>query len=187
MIKVLKDFLTHKEISILNEWTDQNHDQNFFQDAEMDIYYPKTRFTTRIVNTNEESISAVVEYPEEAYQIQKRIQQYFNLNNILYPPTFRNGIVNGIGFQNGSICKHSDPMYYENTITVHCNFITQKPVAGGVTIIEDHEYDIEEGDMLMYAVSELNHEVTPIVGTKPRILWCYGFCLNLEKAKEIFK
>ena len=179
MIKIFKNFLSLEECDELNTWTINNYSQPYFTDPNMDSYHKGTRFTTRGENK-------VINYPDKVYQIQDKIQSLLNIQNPLYPTAFYNGIVNGFGLEHGGIFEHRDPIYYPETITVHCNFLTQKSIDGGVTIIEGTEYDIDEGDMLMYAVSEIDHKVTEIIGEKLRILWCYGFCLNSKKVKEIF-
>ena len=126
-------------------------------------------------------------YPKESFDIQNRLIETLNLKNPIYPPPFYRGIVNGIGFENGSIFLHKDPIYFNNTFTLHCNFITKKSTAGGNTIINKKEYSIEERDALVYVVSHQEHEVTKIVGNVPRILWCYGFCINEDELKNIFE
>ena len=78
-----------------------------------------------------------IEYPKVAYNIQDRIRAKFNLWNQDHPPSFVDGIVNGIGIRDGYIFKHIDPIYIPGTHTVHCNIISQKPDSGGVTIIEE--------------------------------------------------
>jgi hypothetical protein len=179
VIRIVKNFLSLGECDELNTWTINHYSQPYFTDPNMDSYHKGTRFTTRGKNK-------VINYPDKAYKIQDRIESLLNIQNPLYPRQFYNGIINGVGLEHGSIFKHKDPVYYPGTITVHCNFLTQKPIGGGVTIIGEIEYDINEGDMLMYAVSEIHHEVTAIIGEKIRIIWCYGFCLSPDKVREIF-
>ena len=102
------------------------------------------------------------------------------------PQSFYDGIVNGIGFSPGLIEEHIDPIYYEGTNTLHCNVITQNCISGGVTIIEDAPFPVEEGDLLMYVVSKHQHRVTNIEGDRKRILWVFGFCIDDDKLEEIF-
>ena len=83
-----------------------------------------------------------------------------NLWNQDHPPSFVDGIVNGIGVRDGYIKEHIDPIYFPGTHTLHCNVISQKSDHGGVTIIGGEEYDIDVGDLLCYVVSDVNHEVT---------------------------
>ena len=183
MIKILKNFISIDEVNILNSWCLENYTKKFFKDPHMDLRYPRTRLTTRgsgLENYN-------IHYPKESYNVQDRLIKTLNLKNPLFPPPFYNGIVNGIGFENGSIFSHQDPVYYKNTFTLHCNFITKKSFGGGVTIINGREYDIDQTDALIFIVSHQKHEVTKITGNKPRILWCYGFCISQEEMYNIFK
>jgi hypothetical protein len=188
MIRVIKNFLEKDEIEVLNSWCLNNYDQDFFIDAKMDPYYQGTRLTTRRVGKfNFESNSEErVQYPQEVFFIQKRLIKLLGLRIIRFPIQFRHGIVNGIGFENGSICSHVDPIYYPNTYTVHCNILTQKPIDGGIPVINGVKYDTNVGDVLIYTVSHLGHEVTQIIGKIPRILWSYGFCVIDEDIKNIF-
>ena len=188
-VKVIKNFVRRDELNILNIWTLQNFVDNpqWYTDAGMDLYKNKTRFTTRLANDVAHIKNGVyIDYPKTSYGIQNRIVDFFRLQSCKKPPSFVDGIVNGIGFDGGSICSHIDPIYFDDTHTLHCNVISQKSDIGGVTIIENVEYDIDEGDLLCYIVSKHYHEVTPTVGNKNRILWVFGFCITDEKIKEIF-
>jgi len=135
MIKIIKNFLEENEIKVLNDWSLNNYHKSFFTDPGMDINYPRTRLTTRIhgnlVYKGPENDKEKVEYPQEAFNIQKRIIETLRLKNALFPNQFRHGIVTGIGFEFGSISLHQDPIYLPNTYTVHCNFLTQKPIVEG--------------------------------------------------------
>ena len=153
----------------------------------MDEYLEETRFTTRLKNEiDHEKENIKIDYPDSAYQIQEKIIKEFKLQNVKTPPSFVDGIVNGIGFEGGSICDHIDPIYYDDTHTLHCNIISQKSISGGITIIENVHYDIDEGDLLCYIVSNHRHKVTKTFGNKLRILWVFGFCVDDIKLNEIF-
>jgi len=189
MIRIIKNFLEESETKVLNNWCLNNYNKSFFTDPGMDIDHPGTRLTTRIhagLPYSSENDKEKIGYPQEAFNIQKRIITTLQLKKPLFPRRYRHGIVNGIGFEFGSICSHVDPIYLPNTYTVHCNFLTQKSIGGGVTIINGKEYDIDVGDALIYTVSHLKHEVTQVIGKIPRILWCYGFCVTDEDIKNIF-
>lgn len=188
-VKVIKKFISNQEIDLLNLWSINNFEKNRHQyhDPHMDDYHEETRFTTRLGNSEDHSKKEYqINYPQVAFDIQDRIIDLFRMDGVKTPPSYFNGIVNGIGFENGSICKHVDPTYYEGTETMHCNIITQKAESGGVTIIENVEYDIDEGDLLCYIVSKQYHEVTQTTGKRNRILWVFGFCINQEKINHIF-
>tara|TARA_A200000159_G_scaffold33660_1_gene30281 strand:+ start:9086 stop:9670 length:585 start_codon:yes stop_codon:yes gene_type:complete len=188
-VRVIKNFALKEEIDALNKWSLKNLKENpdQYMDANMDYDDPGSRVTTRLKNEDDHVDENVfINYPKVAYNIQDRIRAKFELWNQDHPPSFVDGIVNGIGVRDGYICKHIDPVYIPNTHTVHCNIISQKPDSGGVTIIEGKEYDIDPGDLLCYAVSEVYHEVTMTRGSTNRIIWVFGFCVSSIKMEEMF-
>lgn len=185
--QVVKNFLFEEEIPVLNEWTINNWKNPYFKDAGMDENNPFSRFTTRMETFEIAKESGfIIDYPKVCYNIQDRIKNFFGLHDCPTPNSFYNGIVNGIGFSPGLIEEHIDPVYVPGTNTLHCNIITRNSFSGGVTIIEGKEFPVEEGDLLMYIVSKHNHRVTNIEGSRERILWVFGFCIDDHKLEEIF-
>ena len=188
-VRVIKNFASKKEIDALNQWSLKNYKENphYYDSANMDYDDPGSRVTTRLNNSvNHIEEDRFIDYPQTAYNIQNRIRAKFELWNQEHPPSFIDGIVNGIGVRDGYICKHIDPVYIPGTHTVHCNIISQKSDSGGITFIEDKEYDVDPGDLLCYAVSEAYHEVTITRGSTNRIIWVYGFCVSPLKLEEMF-
>jgi hypothetical protein len=185
--KIIKNFLFEDEIQKLNNWTLDNCNNFYFQDAKMDPFHSGTRFSTRMENdVTFKDLEFIINYPKECYNIRERIQNFFNLHDFKSPPSFYNGIVNGIGFSPGIIENHIDPIYFEGTETLHCNIITQNSISGGITYINNQKYLVNPGDLLMYVVSKHYHYVTEIQGNLPRILWVFGFCIDNEKITQIF-
>lgn len=184
---IIRKFCSESERKVLNEWTYNHHKEPYFHDANMDLYNIGTRLTTRFFDQDEyDQYSHRFNYPREAYDVRQRIIEYFSLYQYPHPQTFKDGIVTGIGFKEGSICDHIDPMYYDGFHTLHCNIITQNAEKGGVTIIEGFEHKVNDGDLLCYVVSKHNHEVTKIEGDRHRILWVFGFCIDDYKLEQIF-
>lgn len=188
-VKLIKNFVDKSDLNHLNLWSLSNFKKNIHQysDACMDEYLEETRFTTRLKNeVDHKKENIKIDYPSVAYKIQDKVINQLGLHGVKTPPSFVDGIVNGIGFEGGSICEHIDPVYYNNTHTLHCNVISQKSNSGGVTIIENVQYDVDEGDLLCYIVSKHRHEVTKTSGSKLRILWVFGFCVDNVKLNQIF-
>lgn len=189
LVKIVKNFISDNEVKVLNQWTFDNYHKPYFVDPKMNRDSVQTRFTTRhAYDRCEEYQDYKVQYPKEVYDIQKRLLTYLKLNNnsIAPWPSFTDGIVTTIAFSPGSCCKHIDPVYFNNTYTLHCNFVTQNSENGGVTYVEDIPYKFKEKDMIMYITSHLEHEVTEISGDIPRVLWVYGFCVSLLEMNKIF-
>lgn len=185
-IKIIKNFVSKSELKKLNEWTLNNFKNSFFTDADMGKI--GTRLTTRYVNKSySKNANDDFEYPEVVYCIKDKIIKHLNIEKkYSCPPIGKDSIVNGIGFDGGDIYEHVDPVWFPYTYTIHCNIISQKPLSGGVTIIDGKEYDICEGDVLIYVVSHLKHSVTKISGGIPRISWCYGFSVGNNTLRKIF-
>jgi hypothetical protein len=189
LVKIVKNFITDDEIEVLNQWTLDNYKKPYFIDPKTNDDEDQTRFTTRhAYDRSEEYQDFKVKYPEKVYDIQKKLFNYLKLEkkSIVPWPFFTDGIITTIAFSPGSCSRHTDPVYFKNTYTLHCNFVTQNPQSGGITYIENIPYQFEKNDMIMYITSHLEHEVDEISGNVPRILWVYGFYLNLFEMNNIF-
>jgi hypothetical protein len=195
-VKIVKNFLTHDEVKILNKWTLDHYKEPYFSNPYMNEDDHQTRFTTRhACNRTEDYRDYKIKYPKEVYDIQKRLIEFLKIDRgqIVPSPEFNDGIVTTISFPPGSCCEHVDPIYYRNykhgddAYTLHCNFITQNSKHGGVTYVEGVPFETEEKDLLMYVASELKHKVTAIEGKTPRILWVFGFCTFEHQLNRIFK
>jgi hypothetical protein len=181
-VKIVKNFIDSKDINELNEWTSRNYFKVFFNINRMNDL--KTRYTTRQCKIR--GVDKLFNYPKSAYEIQKKIIHNFGLEKSNKANIGKDGIVSGIGFENDYIIEHIDPVWYPKTHTIHFNILTKKPQSGGITIIEDNEYDIDSGDILIYNVSKHKHKVSSVIGKIPRILWVFGFSVDDKKLKEIF-
>jgi len=182
-VKVIKKYVTSDVLNELNSWTLNNYKKPFFNES---VYMNSggTRYTTRqCVNRNRDWM---FNYPNAVYNLQKRICTDFSIENEPVIPVGKNGIVTGIGLENDYIEEHTDPIWVENTETIHFNIISQKSNIGGITIIENKMYDIDEGDLLVINVSKHKHKVSKTSGNVSRILYVFGFCLTNKKIKDIF-
>jgi len=170
--QIIKEFLTEKEIQALNYWTEDAfvYNKEIFADANMGI--AGTRYTTRYIKD-----CSKINFPQVAFDVRERIAERLNITNSKIP-NYCHGIVTGIGFDQGDIFNHLDPIYHKGTYTLHCNVITQQSETGGVTVINGTPYPTNPRDVLVYPVSEVRHSVTRIEGSTPRILWVFGYCID---------
>jgi hypothetical protein len=136
-----------------------------------------TRFTTRYYKDCNK-----LSFPVEALDLRVKIADFLNIKNYNDPP-YCNGIVCGIGYSGGDIYEHIDPAYYDGTYTLHCNAITQAAEDGGITVIDGVFYPTKPKDILVYPVSKVMHKVTAIKGYTPRILWVFGYCIDIDNEK----
>jgi hypothetical protein len=152
------------ECNQLTNWIMQN--QHIFVDANM----LGKRKTTRYLNEG-------IKFPQIALEIRKRLKNYLNLEDMIRPP-FTNGMVASYAEPGDTCYEHTDPLWCEGHHTMHCNVIVQKPESGGNVVIEGQEFDMPEGDIICYYVSDLKHKVTEVVGSKNRLMWIFAFCVD---------
>lgn len=179
---VVEKYVDKQVLNNLNKWTLENCEKEYYSISLMNNI--KTRYTTRQCVNNK--TDHLFDYPNFVYNIQQKIIEDFNLENFHKAFIGKNGIVNGIGYKNDYICEHTDPTWVENTKTYHFNIISQKPEEGGITIINGIPHDINEGDLLVYNVSDCPHKVTRSNGNIPRILWVFGFCIDISQINFTF-
>ncbi len=205
VVQAFKDFITEDQRDELNRWTTENYSRNIFIDPRMDSNYLRnTKLTTRFANPlvnyknpcleneHHDSINFIAssnpnfKYPDVVYEIRNSIVKTFDFKHFGLCPVGKDGIITEISFKGGTIHPHTDPVWFEGTHTVHCNFVTQKPESGGVTIIDGEPWEVEETDLLMYIVSSAEHQVDEIIGDRDRILWIFSFMLSEQDTKRIF-
>lgn len=169
---IIENFVPNDVIKALNDWVIEKieSDLSFFSDANMGL--KGTRLTTRYYK----DCSKLV-YPQQALELREKIAAHLNITDARIPK-YCHGIACGVGFNDGDIFNHLDPVYYKDTYTLHCNVITQKADEGGITVIEGVPYPTKPNDVLVYPVSKVKHNVTKIKGNTPRILWVFGYCIN---------
>lgn len=166
MIKILPNFVSNQECNILSNWILQNH--HSFVDARME----GIRKTTRYLTTG-------IQFPKAALEIREKVRKTLQLEDMVRPP-FINGMVASYAEPGDTCYTHKDPEWVKDHHTLHCNVIVQKPQSGGNVVIEGKEYDLPEGDLICYYVSNLNHGVTEVLGNTPRLMWIFGFCVEKE-------
>lgn len=164
MIKILPNFLSKVECNELASWIMGNH--HTFVNANMG----GVRKTTRYLNEN-------IVFPKLALDIRQRLKNHLGLEDLVRPP-FIDGMIASYAEPGDTCYKHIDPEWVEGHHTLHCNVIVQKPESGGNVVIEDQEFDMPEGDIICYYVSDLNHNVTEVVGNKNRLMWIFAFCVE---------
>ena len=80
----------------------------------------------------------------------------------------------------GDSCQiHKDPRYLMNHITYHFNIMLNE-YEGANLYIENELVNLGKLDGVLYPVSEVNHHTTELIGTNPRIFWCFGYCIPLQ-------
>lgn len=98
-------------------------------------------------------------------------------------PIFGNFIgVNGTG---GFVHPHTDPLGSVGEYHLRLNFLVQKPVSGGVPIMDGIQYEIEEMHSWINLASSWLHSSTPVVGVRNRIVLSLGKLVSPEIVENI--
>jgi len=149
----------------------ENKDKKIFQDANMKGNRITTRYSTDIS----------FEYPKIVQNIRNRIIDLLNLreeeDNKIYPP-FKDGAVASCAFSGDTCYEHTDPVWHQGFNTMHCNIITQAPESGGNLILNGTLEQINERELICYLVSKCPHATTLVEGSKERLMWVFGFCIQ---------
>lgn len=168
------DFISNNESQELSNWVLNNKEKDFFNDANMG----GVRLTTRYSNHDS------FEYPSIALSIRKKIVNLLDLHeeecNGIYPP-FKDGVVASCALPGDTCYEHIDPVWHQGFNTMHCNVITQTPNSGGDLILNGAMEPMKEKELVCYLVSKTPHSTTLIEGTKERIMWIFGFCIDYDK------
>jgi len=160
----IKNFYDDDIKKQLNNWSIVNYkDPDLFIEGGNNPY--GTMFTTRWSEKE-------IKFPDAAYELRERFVKVLNLKDFKY--RYGIGISNYVCFPGCEIFEHTDDKIIPGYITYHCNIVTKKP-QGGETVIEGKTYDIDENDVLCYAVSKLSHKVNLVTGTRLRIMWSFAY------------
>jgi hypothetical protein len=93
-------------------------------------------------------------------------------------------VVVSVTYNEGDVYKHKDPSVGEGVVGLRCNILASKAESGGTIHVEDKTYDLNEGDMMCYLVTELYHSVEVCHGDNPRTLFMFGFVVDENSWKS---
>jgi hypothetical protein len=170
MIKLIPNFVSYNECAELTSWINSNHHN--FVNANMG----GNRKTTRYIDDD-------IDFPKTALEIRERLKNHLDLEDMIRPP-FTKGMVASYAEPGDTCYEHTDPIWFEGHHTLHCNVIVQKPEGGGNVVIEGQEFDMPEGNIICYYVSDLKHSVTEVIGSKNRLMWIFAFCVEKDLNEE---
>jgi len=167
--KIIKNFVSENEQNKLVEWIiDNKNTPGLFKDAGMNF---SNRVTTRF--------SKDFSFPEVAYKIQKRIIGQLKFKDFKLAK-YHHGIVASYAKEHDVVFEHMDPQWYPPYETLHCNLMLQKSLRGGKPIINKINIDLDERDLWCCYVSKVPHGSSTIIGTRPRLMYVFGFCVEYD-------
>jgi hypothetical protein len=172
------NFISLNESQELSNWILQNKDKEIFKDANMEGKRITTRYSTDIN----------FEYPKIVKDIRNKIIDLLDLreeeDNKIYPP-FKDGVVASCAFAGDTCYEHIDPIWHNGFHTLHCNIITQAPKKGGNLILNGVLEQMNERELNCYLVSKLPHSTNLVSGSKERLMWVFGFCIQEDKWNKL--
>jgi hypothetical protein len=170
---LLSNFVSESERASLLAWCDTNEEcLGNARTADGESYLLR-----KISNSN-----AVVEaggFPEVAYQVHGRIRERFPmLGGSLQ--RFLDGMTVGVLLPGGEFPEHVDHHFRQDgLVCVGVNALLSAPASGGVVSVDGVEREQQEGDALVYLLSEQIHGVSQVVGNVKRVVWSWRFMVYL--------
>jgi len=169
---ILRNYLNSQICDELSNWITENKNKPFFEDANMDGKRLTTRYSTEF------------EFPLIAYDLQTKIIETLKIKDY-FLTNFKKGMVADFADIGDTCYKHTDRVWKEGTITLHCN-IKLTNCEGGEPFIEEEKIVLNKGDMLIYPVSVVQHGSHIVTGTIPRMIWTFGFSITPKDYNRIF-
>jgi hypothetical protein len=182
-VLLVRNFITPEECAALKNWAIENTSEQFVDGVggnwdTKEFVRVKNRLTNRMVGDN-------INYPDLVYSIQNRLKETFPIIKDAEVIKYhgKDGVVVSITYNTGDVYRHKDPSVdhqVQDTVALRFNILASKAENGGIIHVEDKTYDLNEGDLMAYLVSEYYHSVETCSGNNPRILFMFGFCANKE-------
>lgn len=106
-----------------------------------------------------------------------RIERRFGLEGVPVDPEL--GWVISVILKGGFVHTHTDARLYRDKPLKHlrCNVVISKPDSGGIPVIANRPVPLVEGGGWAFFASEYPHSSFPVGGTKPRIIYQFGYSL----------
>jgi hypothetical protein len=183
-VLIVRNFISQEECATLKDWAVSGAQEQFVDGVSgnwdtKEFERVKNRLTNRMVGDK-------IEYPELVYNIQNRMREIFPLvkDTEVIKSHGKDGVVVSITYDTGDVYKHKDPPtagQVPGTVALRFNILASKAENGGLIHVEDKTYELNEGDLMAYLVSEYYHSVDQCSGTNPRILFMFGFCADKDQ------
>jgi hypothetical protein len=138
-----------------------------------------SRGRRRFCNLNEfdhEVTKEVKEFSKECYSA-------IGINTFQEEPLFGNFI--GFNTSASSVHPHKDPRGPNGEWHIRLNFLVQKPFSGGLPILDGIQYEVDEGASWKNIACLWNHETSPVVGEKERIVLSLGALVEESLATKL--
>jgi hypothetical protein len=135
----------------------------------------KNRKFCQLNNFNLDLTKEIKEYSKKIYNI-------FQITNFRQEHIFGNFI--GVQTEGAFVHSHTDPNL-NGLEHIRINFMISKPIGGGIPIINNEEFNIEEDQAWLNRASKYYHSSTPVKGDKKRIVLSLGSYLTKKDINKI--
>jgi hypothetical protein len=176
-VLIVRNFISQDECDALNSWVDSAIKEDQFVDGVTGDWDKKEFSTTKKRLTNR--MGKKIEYCSLVYDIQLKLRESFPVisNSEVIKNHGKDGVVVSVTYNDGDVYKHKDPSVGEGLSGARFNILSSKAESGGLIHVEDKTYELNEGDLMAYLVTDLYHSVDVCNGNNPRILFMFGFCV----------
>lgn len=174
MIIIIRNFLSVSEINELNAFVDEGIEHKWLGPGiDRGSFNYNKRYTSRLYSER-------FSYPNIVYDVFSKITNRLSLHKLKKSVHGggQNGIVVSCTFEGGDVYEHIDPKEEDGLEVLRCNIMTRKPVEGGILFVGGKKIELEEGDLHCYLASNIRHCVTPVIGSRSRILWMFGYQIS---------
>lgn len=172
-IELIKNFVTNEEAQALNQFTLDCVKNGLFEDgrASKHLNEPGAHMVSRF---NKE-----LNYPDTAYQVKQRIMDVFGfLDQDVYKMFNDSGIAVNCSFKGGQLWEHVDAREH-NKALLRCTVVTSQPQNSGIFHVEGQPVQLHNCDLYACLVSEHRHYCTKNEEDIPRIVWQFGFNVDV--------
>jgi hypothetical protein len=177
-VEIARNFVTASECAELSAWAFDAIDKGWMGNSEM-----LTARSDAAKRVSTRATGHLFEHPTLVKSIIDRIEEtvgYGSSEAIDYQG--RDGMFVNVTYpgKGGHLMLHRDGRPPNGKSILRCNFLTSAPEAGGVLHLRGEPLDVGEGDLHAYLATEYEHFFDDVGGSKPRIMWIFGVCVDAE-------
>lgn len=173
-IETIKNFVSVEEAELLNKFVFDSIEQGLFVDGRASRHLNKEG--AHMVSRFNKGLT----YPDVAFVVRKRIMDCFELDeDSVYKMFNDSGIAVNCSFKGGQLWKHVDARENDKSL-LRCTVVTSQPNKGGIFHVEDAPLTLSDTDLYACLVSEHQHFCTENEDEKPRIVWQFGFNVDVN-------
>jgi hypothetical protein len=158
--KIIKQFITEEQQQQMQQWFTTTKQKGQFWQFPDD----PTRYNCKALS--------FTDLPQIIFEIKSKIMDTFNVREYEEPDP-RKYVFFNYHLEGAQVHKHRH-FPHDGVTEFRCNIIISKPLEGGMPVICDTTYIVEERDLWAFDAHD-QHWTTPVKGNKPRMMMSFGF------------